>query len=74
MSEPTGDLKSAWDVAGAFVWTPSAVLSWYGVIERVWQASKIIDAANPVHIDITLPVLLSLAAAFCIARLCGAHA
>ena len=54
------------------VWTPAALLAWWGVLERTWKSAGYPPDA-PLRIDITVPLILSLAAVFCIARLYGAH-
>jgi hypothetical protein len=58
---------SAFDIAGAVVWTPLAVLFWFAFVVKVKRAIADQWAA------FWLGVLASLAAAFCIARLFGAH-
>lgn len=61
---------SAWDIAGAVVWTPTAVALWAGFLRTNMSGFT------------TFGTLLALAtvfgptlgAVYCIARLCGAHA
>lgn len=59
---------SAFDIAGAVVWTPLAVLFWGAAQRTNKQGDKEATA-----IGFFLTILCTLAAAFCIARLFGAR-
>jgi hypothetical protein len=58
---------SAFDIAGAILWTPLAVVSWFSFSQAV-KLSMALQWTRLWHATLT-----SLAAAFCIARLFGAH-
>ena len=62
---------SAWEVAGAVVWTPlAAFLLW-----NVSRLRKDRDVSDEVWLfGLSVASTASMAAAFCIARLFGAHA
>jgi hypothetical protein len=59
---------SAWDIAGAVVWTPLALMFWATAFASVKRKD---DTTRRTFL---VAVPLTLAAIFCIARLCGAHA
>lgn len=58
---------SAWDVAGAVVWTPLALLSWFALLNSETNAAGKV---------VCLPFVFGWTglSVYCIARLCGAHA
>lgn len=56
-----GGVMSAWDIAGAVVWTMIAVPSWDDALKTDWRMFWV-----------ALPT--SLASAHCFVRLFGAHA
>jgi len=58
---------SAFDVAGAVVWTPLAIWIWVDLIRGA------VSEPN-VGMGGIIAVLLTLASVYCIARLFGAHA
>ena len=58
---------SAFDVAGAVVWTPLAGIMWWAI----WSVLKTSDL-NGREGAVVITVILTLASAFCIARLFGA--
>ena len=62
---------SAWDVAGAVVWTLVALLLW-AVIYFAALARGTMEIEE-VGFSLVIAVMLSLASVFCIARLFGAH-
>lgn len=59
---------SAWDIAGAVVWTLLAVMFWGTAVISVDDPKASVKAAT------ALAAAFTMAAIFCIARLCGAHA
>lgn len=63
---------SAWDIAGAIVWTPIAVILWSFLFRGGYDWSEH-GAGNALTFSIAL-ISSSLAAIYCIARLFGAHA
>lgn len=60
---------SAWDIAGAVVWTPLAILFW-GALGKLSRRGD----SDAVRVGFPLTVSMTIGAAFCIARLFGAHA
>lgn len=60
---------SAWDIAGAVLWTPLAALHWY-LLPQIRKDAKPIRRIE----FIAVTVMLSAVAVFCVARLFGAHA
>ena len=62
---------SAWDVAGAVVWTSVALLLWAGIFFAALARGTM--EIEEVGFSLAIAVMLSLASVFCIARLFGAH-
>jgi hypothetical protein len=58
---------SAFDIAGAVVWTPLAVFMWYVLFTSDGNLT-VVGVFN----GLAISTILSLAAAYCIARLFGA--
>lgn len=63
---------SAWDIAGAVVWTLSAAVWWTTVIRIAGHSDELTPGQSLTAI--VVGVALPLASVFCIARLLGAHA
>lgn len=62
---------SAWDFTGAVIWSVLAVLFWAGTFISNKSPNPRYGSTEMGCFLLALP--LTCAAAFCIARLCGAH-